>query len=140
MNEATATLSGTEHWADKDGVKLFLWNKCAVDPAAAKGVVLFVHGSSMPGQPTFDFHMPGRPNASAMEFFARCGYDTWALDMEGYGRSTKTRDNNAPTAMTRRAHASGAARVGTAGRSRTQIAAPRPPLPTLRSEREGAGH
>ena len=26
----------------------------------------------------------------------RCGFDTWCVDMEGYGRSTKTRDNNAP--------------------------------------------
>jgi pimeloyl-ACP methyl ester carboxylesterase len=98
MNETTPPLTGTEHWANKDGVKLFLWNKCAVDPDAAKGIVLFVHGSSMPGQPTFDFHMPGRPNSSAMEFFAGHGYDTWAVDMEGYGRSTKTRDNNAPIA------------------------------------------
>jgi pimeloyl-ACP methyl ester carboxylesterase len=98
MNETTPPLAGMEHWADKDGVKLFLWNKCAVDPTAAKGIVLFVHGSSMPGQPTFDFRMPGRPNSSAMEFFAGRGYDTWAVDMEGYGRSTKTRDNNAPIA------------------------------------------
>jgi pimeloyl-ACP methyl ester carboxylesterase len=98
MNETTSPLTGAEHWADKDGVKLFLWNKCAVDPDAANGVVLFVHGSSMPGQPTFDFHMPGRPNSSAMEFFAGHGYDTWAVDMEGYGRSTKARDNNAPIA------------------------------------------
>ena len=34
-----------------------------------------------------------------MEFFARQGYDTWCVDMEGYGRSTKTRDNNAPIAF-----------------------------------------
>jgi pimeloyl-ACP methyl ester carboxylesterase len=33
-----------------------------------------------------------------MEFFAHRGYDTWSVDMEGYGRSTKTRDNNAPIA------------------------------------------
>jgi pimeloyl-ACP methyl ester carboxylesterase len=98
MDKTTPPPAGTEHWADKEGVKLFLWNKCAVDPAAAKGIVLFVHGSSMPGQPTFDFQMPGRPDSSAMAFFARHGYDTWAVDVEGYGRSTKTRDNNAPIA------------------------------------------
>src|SRR5215467_7511685 len=99
MNETTNPLAGTEHWAHKDGVKLFLWNKCAVDPAAAKGIILFVHGSTMASQPTFDFHMPGRPNSSAMEFFAGHGYDTWAADMEGYGRSAKTRDNNASIAF-----------------------------------------
>jgi pimeloyl-ACP methyl ester carboxylesterase len=98
MTETTQQAAGTVHWADKHGVKLFLWNKCAVDPAAAKAIVLFVHGSTMAAQPTFDFDMPARPNSSVMAFFAGHGYDTWAVDMEGYGRSTKTRDNNAPIA------------------------------------------
>ena len=100
MNETTLQhrLTGTEHWTTKGEVKLFLWNKCAGDPAKARGTVLFVHGSSMASQPTFDLDVPGRPDSSAMEFFARHGYDTWSVDMEGYGRSTKTRDNNAPIA------------------------------------------
>ncbi len=92
-------LTGTEHWTNKGDVKLFLWNKSAVDPVKAKGTILFVHGSSMASQPTFDLDVPGRPNSSAMEFFAHHGYDTWCVDMEGYGRSTKTRDNNAPIAF-----------------------------------------
>ena len=95
MNEQPR-LAGTEHWAHKGDVKLFLWNKCAVDPAGIIGTILFVHGSSMPCQPTFDLHVPGRPDSSVMDWFARQGYDCWAADMEGYGRSTKTRDNNAP--------------------------------------------
>jgi pimeloyl-ACP methyl ester carboxylesterase len=99
MNETTQRLAGTEHWTSKGDVKLFLWNKCAVDPARAKASILFVHGSSMASQPTFDLAVPGRPNSSAMELFARHGYDTWSVDMEGYGRSTKTRDNNAPIAF-----------------------------------------
>jgi pimeloyl-ACP methyl ester carboxylesterase len=90
-------MSGTEHWTEKDGgVKLFLWNKHAGDPSEAAGRILFVHGSSMASQPTFDLHVPGRPDSSVMEFFAARGYDTWCVDMEGYGRSTKDRDNNAP--------------------------------------------
>ena len=90
-------LAGTEHWTTKEGnVKLFLWNKCAGDPAHTKGTVLFVHGSSMASQPTFDLDVPGRPDSSAMEWFAHHGYDTWCVDMEGYGRSEKGRDNNAP--------------------------------------------
>ncbi len=97
MNEMT-TLTGQEHWTNKGDVKLFLWNKCAVEPAKARGTILFVHGSSMASQPTFDLFVPGRPHSSAMEFFAHRGYDTWSVDMEGYGRSTKTRDNNAPIA------------------------------------------
>src|SRR4051812_9118864 len=90
-------LAGTEHWTTKEGnVKLFLWNKCAGDPAHTKGTVLFVHGSSMASQPTFDLQVKGRPDSSVMEWFARQGYDTWCVDMEGYGRSEKGRDNNAP--------------------------------------------
>jgi pimeloyl-ACP methyl ester carboxylesterase len=91
---------GTEHWAHKDdGAKLFLWNKHAGDPSGTAGRILFVHGSSMASQPTFDLHVPGRPDSSVMDFFAARRYDTWCVDMEGYGRSTKDRNNNAPIAL-----------------------------------------
>jgi pimeloyl-ACP methyl ester carboxylesterase len=50
----------------------------------------------MASQPTFDLDVPGRPDSSVMEWFAKRGYDCWCVDMEGYGRSTKDRDNNAP--------------------------------------------
>jgi pimeloyl-ACP methyl ester carboxylesterase len=94
---AAATITATEHWTAKDGgVKLFLFEKAAGDPAKTRGTILFVHGSSMAGQPTFDLQVPGRPSSSAMEHFASLGYDCWSVDMEGYGRSTKDRDNNAP--------------------------------------------
>jgi pimeloyl-ACP methyl ester carboxylesterase len=89
-------IPGTEHWTSKGDVKLFLWNKVAGDPAKTKGIILFVHGSSMASQPTFDLEVPGRPDSSAMEYFAKQGYDCWCVDMEGYGRSSKDRDNNAP--------------------------------------------
>ena len=92
-------VSGREHWASKDGVKLFLWEKCAGDPAAARGTIVFVHGSSMASQPTFDLDVPGRPDSSVMDWFAGRGYDTWCFDMEGYGRSEKQRDNNAGIAQ-----------------------------------------
>src|SRR5262245_51989317 len=92
-------LPGTEHWTQKGDVKLFMFNKVAVDPAQTKGTILFVHGSSMASQPTFDLDVPGRPDSSVMEYFARHGYDCWCVDMEGYGRSTKDRDNNAPIAF-----------------------------------------
>jgi alpha-beta hydrolase superfamily lysophospholipase len=51
----------------------------------------------MAGQPTFDLQVPGRP--SAMDWFAARGFDCWSVDMEGYGRSSKDRDNNAPIAQ-----------------------------------------
>ena len=95
MNIQT-NLVGAEHWTSKGDVKLFLWNKCAGDPARSAGTILFVHGSSMASQPTFDLDVPGRPDSSVMEWFAKRGYDCWCVDMEGYGRSTKDRENNAP--------------------------------------------
>lgn len=90
----TATgIAGQEHWTRKGDVRLFLWEKRA--PAGAtRGTILFVHGSSMASQPTFDLKVPGRPHSSAMDYFAGLGFDTWCVDMEGYGRSDKKRDIN----------------------------------------------
>jgi len=97
---AAGAIKGEEHWTSKDGgVKLFMFEKCAGDPAMSIGTILFVHGSSMASQPTFDLQVPGRPGSSAMDHFAGLGYDCWSVDMEGYGRSTKDRDNNAPIAQ-----------------------------------------
>ena len=101
MNEMTkpaATFKGEDHWTTKDNgaAKLFMFNKCDGDPANAIGTILFVHGSSMASQPTFDLQVPGRPYSSSMDYFASLGFDVWTVDMEGYGRSTKDRDNNAP--------------------------------------------
>jgi len=91
-----APVSGQEHWTLKGDVKLFLWEKCAGDPANSVGTIVFVHGSSMASQPTFDLQVPGRSDSSAMDWFAQRGFDCWCVDMEGYGRSEKTRNNNAP--------------------------------------------
>jgi pimeloyl-ACP methyl ester carboxylesterase len=99
VSKATA-VKGEEHWTTRDGnVKLFLFEKCAGDPKSSAGTILFVHGSSMASQPTFDLQVEGRSDSSAMDWFARRGFDCWCVDMEGYGRSTKDRDNNAPIAQ-----------------------------------------
>src|ERR1700752_3842535 len=99
MDQAQTRVSGQEHWTRKGNIKLFLWEKCVGSPDADKPAILFVHGSSMASQPTFDLHVPGRPDSSVMDWFARRGFDCWCVDMEGYGRSTKDRDNNAPIAQ-----------------------------------------
>jgi pimeloyl-ACP methyl ester carboxylesterase len=93
----TTSIQGQEHWTSKGDAKLFLWEKRAPG-GAPNGAILFVHGSSMASQPTFDLQVPGRPNSSAMEFFAAHGFDTWCIDMEGYGRSTKDRGLDATIA------------------------------------------
>ncbi|MEP7276417.1 MAG: alpha/beta fold hydrolase, partial [Betaproteobacteria bacterium] len=84
-------VTGREHWTRKGNVRLFLWEKF-VDSPAAKPAVLFVHGSSMASQPTFDLAVPGRPDSSVMDWFAQRGFVCWCVDMEGYGRSDKHRD------------------------------------------------
>ncbi|HXR55741.1 MAG TPA: alpha/beta fold hydrolase [Casimicrobiaceae bacterium] len=84
-------VEGVEHHTQKNGVRLFLWEKFVGEPTG-KPVVLFVHGSSMASQPTFDLTVPGRPDSSVMDWFAKQGFACWSVDMEGYGRSDKRRD------------------------------------------------
>jgi pimeloyl-ACP methyl ester carboxylesterase len=91
---AESAVSGVEHWTRKGEVKLFLWEKFLGAPQPRRGTILFVHGSSMASQPTFDLKVPGRDDASAMDWFARRGYSCWCVDLEGYGRSDKHRDIN----------------------------------------------
>ena len=91
----TAAVTGQQHWTTKptaDGdVRLFLWEKYVGSPEG-KPALLFVHGSSMASQPTFDLSVPGRADSSVMDWFAVRGFVCWCVDMEGYGRSSKTRD------------------------------------------------
>jgi pimeloyl-ACP methyl ester carboxylesterase len=88
---AHADVRGVEHWTAKGDVRLFLWEKFVGSPEG-KPALLFVHGSSMASQPTFDLTVPGRPDSSVMDWFAQRGFVCWTVDMEGYGRSGKSRD------------------------------------------------
>jgi len=92
-----ASIRGSEHWTtkktDAGDVRLFMWHKRTDD--VRKGTILFVHGSSVSATPVFDLQIPGKPEASTMDWFARLGYDTWCVDCEGYGRSDKWRPVNA---------------------------------------------
>jgi len=91
-------MTGREHWASKKvpegDVRLFLWQKGPATAARTRGTILFVHGSSMASQPTFDLEVPGRPDSSVMDWFAARGFECWCLDNEGYGRSDKQRPIN----------------------------------------------
>jgi pimeloyl-ACP methyl ester carboxylesterase len=84
-------VTGAEHWTSKGDVRLFLWEKY-LGSREGKPAILFVHGSSMSSQPTFDLSVPGRPDSSVMDWFAKRGFVCWCVDMEGYGRSDKRRD------------------------------------------------
>jgi alpha-beta hydrolase superfamily lysophospholipase len=91
---ALSPLPGIEHWTKKNDVRLFLWHKPSTAPGPRRGAVLFVHGSSMASEPTFDLAVPGRLDSSVMDWFAARGFDTWCMDNEGYGRSDKQRPIN----------------------------------------------
>jgi pimeloyl-ACP methyl ester carboxylesterase len=87
----TQTITAEAQWTTKPpDVRLFLWRKYVQRPGG-RLAILFVHGSSIASQPTFDLQVPGRPWSSAMDYFATRGIDTWCVDMEGYGRSSKHR-------------------------------------------------
>ncbi len=54
--------------------------------AAPGGVVLFVHGAGTPAEVTFDVPYG---DYSWMAYLAKAGFDVFAMDMTGYGRSTR---------------------------------------------------
>ena len=55
--------------------------------------VLFVHGAGTPGAVAFD---PPRADFSWMEYLANAGFDVFAMDFTGYGRSTRPHVMNDP--------------------------------------------
>src|SRR5262249_10856424 len=66
--------------------KLFVREMAPLGGGSGKGVVLFVHGAGTPAEVAFD--VPYK-DYSWMEYLARAGFDVFATDMTGYGRSTR---------------------------------------------------
>lgn len=85
-----------EYWAHKGDAKLYLYRKRLEAPHPGQAplpVLLLIHGSSLSGRATYDLAVPGREEYSLMNVFAAAGFDTWALDCEGYGKSTRSDGN-----------------------------------------------
>lgn len=72
-------LAGRERTAPKDGK-----------------VILFLHGYSTPGYVSFDLD---NENSSIMRYLAMEGWDTFALDYEGHGLSTRPPSMEMPSAF-----------------------------------------
>jgi alpha-beta hydrolase superfamily lysophospholipase len=87
-HQSARPVEGRRYRTTSAGRDIFVWRKQAPD-GPANGTILFVHGSSMHCLPTFDLQVDGMPEASAMNWFASRGFDTWAFDCRGYGQSYK---------------------------------------------------
>jgi pimeloyl-ACP methyl ester carboxylesterase len=90
---APRPIVANEYWADKNGVRLWVYRKRLAN-ADYRGRLFCVHGSSYSGKTMFDLQVPNRDNYSMMDHFARLGYDVWTMDHEGYGHSDKTAGNS----------------------------------------------
>jgi pimeloyl-ACP methyl ester carboxylesterase len=88
---ATNPISGKAHYASRDGLRIYLWEKykaVSEDSFGRSGkVALLVHGGTWSGRPDFDLQIR---DYSVMDMLATNGYDVWAIDIHGYGHSDKT--------------------------------------------------
>ena len=85
-----------EYWAKKGDVPLWMFRKRVGAPKAGeppKPVVFFVHGSSVTSR-CYDLNVPGKGEYSALNTFARYGFDVWTMDHENYGKSGRTSGNS----------------------------------------------
>lgn len=88
---ANAAVVAEQFWADKGGIKLWIYRKQLAAAATGPRPVLFlVHGSSYSSQTMYDLQVPDRINYSMMDYFARLGFDVWTMDHEGYGHSDRS--------------------------------------------------
>jgi pimeloyl-ACP methyl ester carboxylesterase len=86
-----------EYWAQKGNVKLNLWRKRIGAPKPGEKplpVLFLVHGSSFSTRVSYDMQIPGNVEYSAMNLFARAGYDVWTMDHDGYGYSESSGNNS----------------------------------------------
>lgn len=88
---ATTPISGKAHYALRDGLRIYLWEKYQAgseDSFRRSGkVAVLVHGGTWSGRPDFDLQIR---DYSLMDLLAAHGYDVWAIDIHGYGHSDKT--------------------------------------------------
>jgi hypothetical protein len=83
--------------SDTAGIKLFVRNKRRADVTgfSSERTLLFVAGSTYPASTSFDLPLAG---VSWMDHLAGEGYDTWLVDIRGYGNSTRPPEMAAPAA------------------------------------------
>ena len=77
------------------GVQIYVRNTRpdALNTFSGQRTLLFVHGATYPSDTMFDLKIDG---ASWMDHIARRGYDVYAMDVRGYGRSTRPPEMKVP--------------------------------------------
>jgi pimeloyl-ACP methyl ester carboxylesterase len=90
MAVALPPLQSSWHEVQHEGLTLAVWEKCETGtPDATRPVVVLAHGSATGGRESFDLQVPGQADDSLMDVLARQGFDVFALDVRGFGRSTR---------------------------------------------------
>jgi alpha-beta hydrolase superfamily lysophospholipase len=92
----TGEIWSSEYWAKKGDIPLWMYRKRLGVPKPgepSRPVLFFVHGSSVTSR-VFDLHVPRHGEYSAMDEFARHGFDCWTMDHENYGKSGRTSGNS----------------------------------------------
>jgi pimeloyl-ACP methyl ester carboxylesterase len=84
--------SRTDYTVAKGEVSLAVYRKGF--SRAPRPLLFLVHGSSNSALSSFDLEVPGSGEYSAMNVFARLGFDVWTMDHENYGRSSRTSGNS----------------------------------------------
>jgi hypothetical protein len=87
------SITANEYWADKNGVKLWVYRK-RQGGVQSRGSLFLRPRLLVLGKTMFDLQVPDRDDYSMMDHFARLGYDVWTMDHEGYGHSDKTAANS----------------------------------------------
>ncbi|MEQ1765113.1 MAG: alpha/beta fold hydrolase [Pyrinomonadaceae bacterium] len=89
--QSAPSVVGKDHFVISNGLKVYLWEKYQKNFERTfkqtNKIVLLVHGATWSGRPNFDLQIR---DYSLMDFLAKNGYDVWAIDIHGYGRSEKT--------------------------------------------------
>ena len=84
---AAQKINGVEHWVDNGNMRLFVWEKFVESPTG-KPIVILCHGSATAGKESFDLQVKGKATYSLMDVLAQAGFDVFAPDVRGFGRST----------------------------------------------------
>ena len=76
-------------------IKIYVRNKHSANQKdfSTDKVVLAVHGATYPSETAFDMNLPG---GSWMDYMVKRGFDTYIVDVRGYGGSTRPPAMDAP--------------------------------------------